>query len=184
MVVGVSQIQERLHLYTGSIVTLEVDAIVNAANNSLLGGGGVDGVIHRAAGPALLDACRALGGCETGDVKATPAFNLPARYVLHAVGPKWKSGGADEQALLARSYRRALRVARDLSCRSVAFPALSTGAYGFPLPIAAEIAVQTVIEGLRDDPGMSVTLVSLPARNQRHLERAAAKLGVPCSLKS
>jgi O-acetyl-ADP-ribose deacetylase (regulator of RNase III) len=134
----------RIELVQGDITTLSVDAIVNAANESLLGGGGVDGAIHRAAGPELLAECRTLGGASTGEAKRTRGYRLPARHVIHAVGPVWRGGGAGEDAALASSNREAMRLAADAGLRSIAFPAISTGVYGFPIDRATRIAVAEV----------------------------------------
>jgi O-acetyl-ADP-ribose deacetylase len=134
----------RIEAVQGDITKEAVDAVVNAANGSLLGGGGVDGAIHRAAGPSLVEACQKLGGCPTGDARSTPGFGLPARFVIHAVGPVWNGGRDGEAELLASCYRRALEIADELGARSVAFPAISTGIYGYPREEAARIAVDTV----------------------------------------
>ena len=145
---------KRFEIIQGDITTLPLDAIVNAANKTLLGGGGVDGAIHAAAGPELLAFCRKLGGCRTGQAKATPGFKLPARFVLHTVGPIWRGGNQGEDELLAACYRNSLLLAEQRHFKSIAFPAISTGIYRFPLQRAAGIAVRTVLGFLQQNTSL------------------------------
>jgi O-acetyl-ADP-ribose deacetylase len=160
---------EGIQVVQDDITTQKVDAIVNAANSSLLGGGGVDGAIHRAAGPELVNECRQLGGCKTGFAKATKGYKLPAKYVIHTVGPVWRGGHSNEEELLASCYRNSMEVARELKVRSIAFPAISTGIYGFPKERAAEIAVATVENELQEFE--RVVFVCFDAETARLYER-------------
>jgi O-acetyl-ADP-ribose deacetylase (regulator of RNase III) len=164
-----------IEVWRGDITTLEVDAIVNAANESLLGGGGVDGAIHRVAGPGLTEECRALGGCPTGEARITGGHGLPARHVIHAVGPVWRGGGQGEDARLAACYRAAVRLADAAGCRSLAFPAISTGVYRFPPDRAAGVAVATLRAAL---PGTGIertVLVAYDGAAERVLRDAVAR---------
>ena len=157
---------DRIEVVEGDITRLDVDAIVNAANESLLGGGGVDGAIHRAAGPRLLEECRGLGGCPTGEARITGAYDLRARYVVHTVGPVWRGGDRGEDGLLESCYRESLRLAAEHGARTIAFPAISTGVYRFPVARAAGIAVRTVTAGLAEHPSIRrVVLCCFDARS-------------------
>lgn len=153
-----------IEILTGDITRIEADAIVNAANTTLLGGGGVDGAIHRAAGPELLEICRTLGGCPTGEARITPGFRLPARYVIHTAGPVWAGGRRGENDLLRSAYANSLRLAEEYRLKSIAFPSISTGAYRFPKPEAARIALSTVLE--KQDAFLSLTCVKFVCFSQ------------------
>jgi O-acetyl-ADP-ribose deacetylase len=170
--------KDRIHILSGDITRLDVDAIVNAANSSLLGGGGVDGAIHRAAGPQLVEECRTLGGCRTGEAKITRGYELPARHVIHTVGPVWRGGDDDEDALLASCYRNSLAVARQRGLCTIAFPAISTGIYGFPRERAARIAVTEVVAALAaNDLPEQVTFVCHDPETQAYYEAVIGSLG-------
>jgi len=163
----------RIEVVEGDITEMQVDAIVNAANTSLLGGGGVDGAIHRAAGPRLLEECRTLGGCETGQAKVTKGYDLPAKWVIHTVGPVWHGGGHGEDELLSSCYRESLRLAVEKAAKTIAFPAISTGAYRFPLERAASIAAKEVAAFLKADRTIGkVYFDCFDGRARKSFERA------------
>jgi O-acetyl-ADP-ribose deacetylase len=159
----------------GDITVQDVDAIVNAANTTLLGGGGVDGAIHRAAGPELLAECRTLGGCETGEAKTTRGYRLPARFVIHTPGPIWNGGDRNEPELLASCYRACFREAKKVGAHSIAFPSISTGAYGFPIDRASAIAVREAQDAVRDHPAIEIRFVCFSERDAAVYRRALTR---------
>lgn len=164
---------DRIEVLQADITTLPVDAIVNAANSSLLGGGGVDGAIHRAAGPRLLEACRQIGGCPTGEARLTPGFDLQAKWVIHTVGPVWQGGDREEDALLASCYRESLALASHAGAKTMAFPAISTGAYGFPMERAARIAVREIGAHLDGHPEIERVTIAVRGDDALRAHRAA-----------
>ncbi len=168
------QLTDQLRIIQGDITRQAVDVIVNAANTSLLGGGGVDGAIHRAAGPQLLKECRTLGGCATGDAKITKGYVLPAKHVIHTVGPIWHGGGEHEDELLANCYRNSFKLARQHNLSTIAFPSISTGVYGFPVERASRIALREITSELNENPSLSVVVVCFDDHTfQTYLEAAA-----------
>ena len=169
---------ERIFAVEGDITVQKVDAIVNAANSTLLGGGGVDGAIHRAAGPELLEYCRGLGGCPTGEARITPGFRLHAKWIIHTVGPVWRGGAFDEERLLASCYRASLQLAGQHGVRTIAFPQISTGAYGFPPQSACAIAVRSIAAALAELPSIEQVLcVSYGASANERMRAATAAAG-------
>lgn len=169
----------RIEIREGDITTFEVDAIVNAANSSLLGGGGVDGAIHRAAGPELLEECRRLNGCPTGEARITRGYRLPARHVIHTVGPVWRDGNHGERAALAACYRNSLALAVQHGLRAIAFPAISTGVYRFPVPEACRIAIETTTQFLARHPGIEKVIFVCFNREVFEANHAALKNILP-----
>lgn len=168
----------QIEIIQGDITTLDVDAIVNAANNSLLGGGGVDGAIHHAAGPQLLAECRTLGGCATGDAKLTKGYNLPARFVIHTVGPVWHGGNRGEPELLQSAYRRCFDLAREQGITSIAFPAISCGVYGYPLQDAAQIALTVARDAADSENFKRIILVQFSEQVLQVYQQTAQSLGI------
>jgi O-acetyl-ADP-ribose deacetylase len=169
-------LETRLSIIQGDITMQTVDAIVNAANNSLLGGGGVDGAIHRAAGPELLKECRTLDGCATGEAKMTEGYHLPAKFVIHTVGPVWHGGTHNEDILLARCYRNSLKLARDNRIKTMAFPSISTGVYGFPVERASRIALQEIARELKTNFALKVIVVCFDSRTHDVYETARKEM--------
>lgn len=165
----------KFQIVAGDLTKLEADAIVNAANTTLLGGGGVDGAIHRAAGPELLAECRTLNGCPTGEAKITKGYRLPAKFVIHTPGPRWSGGTRNEPTLLANSYRNSLKLAAENQCRTVGFPSISTGVYRFPLELAAEIAVREILQFPEGTSVTEVFMVCFDEQTKLAYEHALAK---------